>query len=117
LRNDEPLAEIEPREHADTLGLLPQVPRRERTLGHAGAPLLDLPTTKRRDFYFGEIGGIPQPRSFQSMPGRPNSRPNPFAVPGAGRLNPFEPGDSSSATGHLDSLRRGSRKMSVPGSK
>lgn len=117
LRPEEPLAEAEPTERAEAPGLLPMAPRRGRSLGQAGTPLLDLPTNKRRDFYFGEIGGAPQPRSFQSMPGSPNSRSNPFAVPGGGRLNPFEPADSSSATGHLDALRRGNRKMSVPGNR
>jgi len=117
LRNDEPQAEVEPKERAEAPGLRLQAPRRERSLGQAGAPLLDLPTTKRRDFYFGEIGGAPQPRSFQSMPGSPNSRSKPFSVPGAGALNPFEPSSDSNATGHLDALRRGNRKMSVPGNR
>ncbi|MFO0895977.1 MAG: hypothetical protein U0836_00995 [Pirellulales bacterium] len=82
------------------------------------APKLDLPKTKRRNFYLGEIGGN-QPRTFEELPGGVRNRPNPFAVPGFGGLgqNPFDLSDPASPTGHLDALRRGSRKMTAPGSR
>ena len=40
-------------------------------------------------------------------------------VPGFGgsTLNPFDLSDPTSPTGHLDALRRGSRKMTAPGSR
>jgi curved DNA-binding protein CbpA len=81
------------------------------------APKLDLPKTKRRNFYLGEIGGN-QPRTFQDLPGSARGRSNPFGVPGFGgpSLNPFEPSNPASPTGHLDALRRGSR-MTAPGSR
>lgn len=82
------------------------------------APKLDLPKTKRRNFYLGEIGGSQQ-RTFEELPGGIRTRPNPFAVPGFGGpgQNSFELSDPASPTGHLDALRRGSRKMTAPGSR
>jgi hypothetical protein len=120
LMMERPRPEEDLAERDDKPGLLPLERSRDRAhgLGTSTTPRLDLPSTKRRNFYLGEIGVAPEPRQFEQLPGSSLNRPNPFALPGFGRsgLNPFGPADALSPTSHLDALR-GSRKMPAPGSR
>lgn len=115
---ERPRPEEDLAERDDKPGLLPLERSRDRAhgLGSSTTPRLDLPSTKRRNFYLGEIGVAPEPRQLEQLPGSSLNGPNPFALPGFGRsgLNPFGPADALSPTSHLDALR-GSRKMPAPG--
>jgi hypothetical protein len=77
-------------------------------------PKLDLPVTKRRDFYYlGELGKAARaPRKFQEFSGStgmPQLFPGGIGVGGLG-IGGFGPGPfdplGTSATSHLDALRK-----------
>jgi hypothetical protein len=109
------LVPLEPEAEEKQPALFPLLPSRERGMALGpSTPKLDLPVTKRRDFYYlGELGKAARaPRKFQEFSGStgmPQLFPGGIGVGGLG-IGGFGPGPfdplGTSATSHLDALRK-----------